>query len=166
MDQVQARIDIMNWITSFVEKPSPLLNGWPPCPYARRARLDGRIKIESGNTPQQDLHHWCRRGLGELDVVVLFYDPTKWPLQDFRQAWMPCQELLGDHDLYVLEDHPEDVEMVKNVCMNQGNWALLLLQSKTKLEEASNQLMQKNYYHGWDDQYLQALFKGRKDPRK
>ena len=32
--------DIEQWIINFVEVKNPALGGWPPCPYARKARLD------------------------------------------------------------------------------------------------------------------------------
>ena len=40
-DEIQLKLN--QWLVDFVEKPNPLLNNWPPCPYARQARLSNKI---------------------------------------------------------------------------------------------------------------------------
>ena len=37
--------EVLDWIINFVEKPNPILNNLPLCPYARTARLDGKLLI-------------------------------------------------------------------------------------------------------------------------
>jgi hypothetical protein len=37
--QVQVEHDLLKWMEEFVEVPHPSLGGWPPCPFARQARL-------------------------------------------------------------------------------------------------------------------------------
>lgn len=166
MDHVQAKIDVINWITGFVEKANPLLNGWAPCPYARQARVQGRIDIRIGQDPGNDLENITADDFAELDVIALIYDPAKWPLATFRSAWQATQnQVLEDRGIYVLEDHPEDIEQVLGVVMNQGNWALLFVQLRRKLEEAATQLAAKGYYDNWPGPYLDLLFHGRHDPR-
>lgn len=165
MDIVQARIDVVNWITGFVEKPNPLLNGWAPCPYARAARVQNRIRIDIGVAPWLDLRQTAKHGMSDLDVIVKIYDPAEWPLDRFRSEWQSAQqEFLTPSGLLCLEDHPDDPEQVNGVTMNQGTWALLLLQQQNKLEEAAQQLAARGYYDGWPDAYLESLFHGRVDP--
>jgi len=36
--------EITTWMTDFVEKSHPSLGNWPPCPYARQARMADKIK--------------------------------------------------------------------------------------------------------------------------
>ncbi len=167
MDSVQARMEVINWITGFVEKANPLLNGWAPCPYARRARLEGRVQVKAGTTPTQDLYRVSQQDFADLDVVVLIYDPAVYDLDSFRQEWQQAQrEILDSKGLFVLEDHPSDVEEVRGVKMNQGTWALLFVQQLSKLEDAAAQLAHKGYYQDWPSDYLDQLFEGRRDPRK
>lgn len=166
MDIVQARIDVTNWITGFVEKPNPLLNGWAPCPYARAARLQNRIRIDIGLAPWLDLRQISWHGMGDRDVIVMIYDPQEWPIDRFRHQWQTAQaEFLTAKGLLCLEDHPADAESVNGVSMNQGTWALLLVQQQSKLEEAADQLAAKGYYAGWPEEYLHSVFHGRRDPR-
>lgn len=166
MDTVQARIDVTNWITGFVEKPNALLNGWAPCPYARAARVQNRIRIDIGVAPWLDLRQLSWHGMSDLDVIIKIYDPQEWPLDRFRSEWQSAQaEFLDSKGLLCLEDHPDDPETVNGVSMNQGTWALLLLQQRQKLEEAAQQLAKQGYYQHWPEHYLQQVLEGRQDPR-
>lgn len=166
MDTVQARIDVVNWITGFVEKPNPLLNGWAPCPYARSARVQSKISLDIGVAPWLDLRQISWHGMRDWDVIVKIYDPQQWPLDRFRSEWQSAQtEFLASKSLLCLEDHPADPEYVNGVLMNQGTWALLLVQDHSKLESAAKQLAGQGYYHDWPEEYLQSLFHGRQDPR-
>jgi hypothetical protein len=166
MDTEQAKLDVMRWIQDFVERPNVLLNGWAPCPFARQARLKNQIDIRIGVDPYYDLKNTVRHGMGQLDVVVLVYDASAWSLPVFRNLWQQAeQDHLQSHDLYVLEDHPEETESVLGVTMNQGTYALLFVQHRGKLQDAARQLAAKGYYDDWDEHYLQALFRDREDPR-
>lgn len=166
MDIVQARIDVINWITGFVEKPNPLLNGWAPCPYARAARLQDRVRVDIGVAPWLDLRQTAHHGIKDLDVIIKIYDPRAWPLDRFRSEWQSAQqEFLTPRGLLCLEDHPADPESVNGVIMNQGTWALLLLQHTDKLEEAAEQLAARGYYRDWPEHYLESVFLNRRDPR-
>lgn len=166
MDFDQARQDVADWISGFVEKPNPLLSGWAPCPYARAARLQNKIRLDIGVGPWLDLRQISWHGLDDLDVIVMIYDPAQWPLDRFRYQWQTAQhEFLSPKGLLCLEDHPEDAEAVNGVVMNQGTWALLLIQQQSKLEEAAEQLAAKGYYQGWPEAYLDSVFHGRQDPR-
>jgi hypothetical protein len=68
-------------------------------------------------------------------------------------------------DLLALEDHPHDVEIVNGVCMNQGTYALALVQSVSDLNTKAQIMARKGFYDTWPEDYLQALFQHRQDPR-
>jgi hypothetical protein len=160
----QVKHDITAWIQNFVEAPHPMLNGWPPCPYARQVRIQGSVDIRLGTTPSVDLKQWAESGMGPFEVVALVYDPAKWPLAQFRLDWIAALPYTRSAGLYILEDHPAEQETVNGVSMNQGSYAILFVQSREKLESAARQLASKGYYHGWDREYLTGLFEGREDP--
>ena len=37
--------EIFEWSENFVEKKSKKLGGWILCPYARKARLSGKVEV-------------------------------------------------------------------------------------------------------------------------
>ena len=55
IDLEQARQDIERWIVEFVEVPNPAFAGWPPCPYARAARMKRSFDVRLGKDPYFDL---------------------------------------------------------------------------------------------------------------
>ena len=36
---------IKKWISDFVTKPNPVFGDLPPCPYARKAIVDGKVEF-------------------------------------------------------------------------------------------------------------------------
>jgi hypothetical protein len=69
------------------------------------------------------------------------------------------------NDLLALEDHPGDPEIVNGVVMNQGTYALVLVQSLSDLNQKAKAMAAKGFYDTWPEEYLKALFQHREDPR-
>ena len=132
MNFEQAKQDIITWVTDFVEKPNPLLNGWAPCPYARRARVDNKFDIRPGAiNPISDCAFQL---MATLDVIAYVYAAERFSAEEFNEMidnlniWH-----LQPRGMFALADHPADVETVNSVVMNQGTYAICFLQDLTKL---------------------------------
>ena len=65
----QVKADILSWIENFVEVPHPALGGWPPCPYARAARLRQSYQVYLGTDPYYDLKNRARWGMDNLEEI-------------------------------------------------------------------------------------------------
>jgi hypothetical protein len=166
MELQQLRQDILAWSENFVEKPHPALGGWPPCPFARSARLKNTIGIFVGTDPYYDLKNRSSQGMGQYEVVIYAYDPEEWNHNLFSSSLEQAnQDFLQYNDLIVLEDHPADVENVNGVIMNQGKYALALVQPLADLDQRAKGMAQKGFYHAWPEEYLKVLFQHRTDPR-
>ena len=164
LDKVQ--YDIEQWIETFVEVPHPALGGWAPCPYARKARLDRDFEVRLGLAPIHDLIKISKNGLGGKSVVVIAYNPNSYTHEVFsKELDTANKEFLLPNNLLALEDHPGDPEIVNGVSMNQGTYALALVQSLSDLNEKAHQVANKGFYDTWPDEYLTALFQHRQDPR-
>ena len=167
MDIETVRQDIEQWIVNFVEVPHPALGGFPPCPYARSARLKKSYEVYLGVDPYYDLKNRARWGMGDREVIIYVYDPKEWN-HDMLSGSIELvnREVLLPRDMLALEDHPDDVEMVNGVCMNQGTYALALVQSLSDLNAKARLMASKGFYDSWPEDYLKALFQHREDPRK
>ncbi len=166
MDLHTVKQDIESWIETFVEIPHPALGDWPPCPYARNARLNQEYEVRIGINPLLDLAQLALSGLGNKKVIVLAYDPVRWTYDQFHEALEQANcEFLAAKDIIVLEDHPADPEIVNGVSMNQGTYALALVQSLSDLNDKAELMARKGFYDTWPEDYLQTLFRHRKDPR-
>jgi hypothetical protein len=166
LDLATVQYDIEQWIESFVEVPHPALGGWAPCPYARKARLDRDFTVRVGVNPYFDLLNVAKDGIGGKSVLIIAYNPNEFFYSQFTSDIKAAnEEALLRNNLLALEDHPGDQEIVNGVCMNQGTYALALVQSLSDLNEKAQLVAKKGFYDAWPDDYLQALFKHRKDPR-
>lgn len=166
MDIEQVKKDIESWIVNFVEVPHPALGGFPPCPYARSARLKRSYEVYLGTDPYFDLKNRSRWGMSSKEVIIYVYDPVEWPHDLFSASIENANlEFLLRADILALEDHPADVEDVNGVIMNQGKYALALVQSLSDLNQKAKLMASKGFYDTWPENYLQALFRHRRDPR-
>lgn len=165
MTALTAKQDILKWIQEFVEKPNPLLNGWPPCPYAKEARLNNRIRIliceqsEISATLESEATSLLK-GPHEVTIVALEKDQmlslpeTTTVVQKFRDAWAP-------KDIYLLKDHPLDSEVTNGVSMNHGRYQMFFLQRLSALQTAAAELKKAGYYDNWDPEYLGRVVSAR-----
>jgi hypothetical protein len=166
LDPTTVKQDIEKWITDFVEVPHPALGGWPPCPYAKKARLEKDFDVRVGMDPYFDLVNLARDGLGNKSVIIYAYDPVKWNYQQFSFSLQAANEnYLLKQDILALEDHPADPEIVNGVSMNQGTYAMAMCQSVSDLNVKAKHMASKGFYNTWPDNYLTALFQHREDPR-
>jgi len=166
MDITKVKQDIVHWMETFVEKPHPALGGWPPCPYARTARLEQDYEVRIGRNPFEDLIS-LSYGKLEKSVIILAYDPECHDYEQFHaEVDYANHHYLLPKDLIALEDHPSDPELVNGVCMNIGTYALVLVQCASELDQKAKAMAQHGFYDTWPDQYLNKLFEHRQDPRK
>lgn len=157
--------DIEHWIETFLEVPHPALGNWPPCPYARRARLEKDFDVRIGVNPYFDLKVISQTGITK-SVVIFAYDSTTYSYEQFHtQIESSNTEFLLGKDLLALEDHPASPEIVNGVSMNQGTYALVLVQSLSDLDRRAKIMGTKGFYATWPESYLQELFQHRQDPR-
>lgn len=159
MDQQLITQQLIQWMTDFVEKPNPLLNGWAPCPYARQARINNKFEIVFSKpelllvTCEQNLHK-----LEEKDVIVICFDHTTVPVDELTELVKTYNQVfLMPRDYVILEDHPADEEFINGVKMNFGQCGLLLLSKLSVLNEASDKLQSKGYYDHWSKENLDAV---------
>jgi hypothetical protein len=137
---------LLKWMEEFVEVPHPGLGGWPPCPFARQARLSKNIDIRQGQDPYNDCvslldYEWSK------EVVVFWYDDIDPEL--FLDLVNRANSMLLEQDIVALDDHPKTEEIIAGVKMNFGLCPIIVLQKNSKLNIAADQLKEKGYYHTW-----------------
>lgn len=156
--------DVYEWIENKLSPQREEFNGLPACPYAQQAMLEGKVKcVELKNhfshivmpdyfraELENFTYHWPKN----IDVVVLGCEPGLITSEQLTEiAVTSNQGLIGKRGYLVLEDHPSEPESVAGYNVNQGSWALLLLQSRKKITTAREILESKGYYKNWDPEY-------------
>jgi len=156
--------DIESWIQNRLSKTSKVFNGLPPCPYAKKAWLDGSVVTQhlDGTFPlrthiraelENYTYHWPKN----TEVVVLGFDPLCILPAHLSELIDDAKTMLDKRGYTALEDHPFEREEVGDVWLNNGEWALVLIQPTDKLVEARQWLEGKNYYKNWDPIYKESV---------
>jgi len=160
MDEQAIRRELEHWLVNFVEQPNPLLKNWPPCPYARQARLSKQILtvFDSPLEIAQYVNH-----LDDYDVIVLCFDHTLFSASQIELFTTHVNSILIWQDCVVLEDHPNLEELVNGVKMNFAKCGIMVLQRLSKLNAAADQLKQKGYYDTWSQENLDQVVNWRYD---
>ena len=140
--------EIRLWSSEVLEKPSENYSGLPPCPYAKKAwanekvrvhvgpDLDFAVRIKENNPPEKD----------SVDVFA-WTGWDKMSAKDF-DTWLDSQNedhkgiwIIGFHP-----DHPSD----DNLDEFEGNgspvYGMILIQPLADLSAASKKILTKGYY--------------------
>jgi hypothetical protein len=127
-------------------------------------QIAGQFDIRPGRIdPYKDLQ---QIELGEFMVIAYVYDRNDFTSDQFEKMIHDVnQEFLTVRDILALADHPDCREEIQGVCMNQGEYAMAFVQPLSKLNSFAHAIADRGYYTGWPEDYLQALFEFRKDPR-
>jgi hypothetical protein len=155
MNQEHIIKQLNEWMVEFLEKPDPLLGNWPPCPYARQARINNKIDIRFSGV--DDLTTSINNSLPvleEKDVVIICFDHNKIEPKELQKFVKEQNETLLPKNYVILEDHPYAVEFVNGLLMNFNYCGLLRIQKAYKIKHASEQLKSKGYYDVWGQQEL------------
>lgn len=147
---------LLKWMQEFVEVPHVGLNGWPPCPYARQARVENNIDIRQGDDPYADCletiyDDWSK------EVIIYWYDQNKISAADFVDDVIHANKILLAKDIVALEDHPDEEEKINGIKMNFGYCPIIVIQQNSKLNSAADQLRKKGYYASWSQEDLDKI---------
>lgn len=138
--------EMTDHLINFVEKPHPAFANLPPCPFAKKARLQNKIKFiifDFTNGLTEDLSK-----LLQLDPnyeIIWVINPNKnmpvdalYKLIDDINAVNPVLEAFGGH--------PEDPYEMAGVKTRQEPYPNFVLQSKEILDKARWKLKHTKYY--------------------
>ena len=158
MNQQQIKSELDHWITKFVEANNADLNNWPPCPYAKAARVAGMIDIKFCTVSEfRDVVRESIELLETKDVVVVCFDHNNLDPVSLQEWVAGMNEMLMPTNYVILEDHPDAPEYVNGVKMNFGQCGLLVIQKLDKLNNASDRLRGQGYYDQWDQRALNEV---------
>ena len=149
---------ITEWIKTFVEQPHPALGDMPPCPFARKARLQNKIRIVEVGPEEPDtrfLELCSEYDFNKIDVLMMVCDPARWSWEQTFQIRVQMNEQLREQDIVILEDHPNYKETVAGIPMSDGRYCILFAQRLSRMNRFSRQLKRTtDYYDHWSESEL------------
>jgi len=161
--------DIEQWIIERLSVELEEFNNLPACPFAKEAWVRGRVQcvhLQANKFPRLTISEYFRAELENFsyhwpknkEVIVLGTEPENILIEQLSAVTQDANDtFLKDRGYLALEDHPTDIERVAGYIVNQGTYALILLQPKQKILDARKILQKKNYYKNWDEEYLKSV---------
>lgn len=132
----------------------------PPCPYAKQARLKGKVDFVELLDMEADsmVHDMIEQfDFKKKDVLVIIASADRWSAKQTKKFGSELNRIYKKQDLVIMEDHPDIVEKVKDVKLNHGSYILLFVQSRTKLKKFEDKLRNTDYYKNWSSRHLQSV---------
>ena len=121
-----------------------------PCPFAHKTLLEKKLLVIEPPLDIVSVEELLSQQ--EYEVVIYYYDPKEISATELS---LKCNEINESYpDIVALEDHPDEPEDVAGYSLNQGTWALILIQHRHKLEQAREKLKLTDYYRHWSAEYL------------
>ena len=153
--------DISSWIIDRLSVSLPTFNNMPACPFAKQALLRNRVKIiqlDNKHDFEAQLDKLTTMWPEDIEVVVLGTAPNNISSEELTELTETANStFLKQRGYLALEDHPQELEYVEDFCVNEGNWALILLQASSKIAEARAMLSNRGYYKHWDQNYYNEV---------
>ena len=160
--------DVEKWVIDWVSQHNGKL-GHVPCPFAKQAVIQKKIDYvwcQKIDDVRITLYGCMDQGLNN-DVLAIGIAPNTITADELSELVKYANEKwLMRCGLVALEDHPYDPEIIAGERMNQGKWALILIQAIAKLNAASDILAKQGYYDLWTQQQLDDVVTWRKDIAK
>jgi hypothetical protein len=151
MESDKLKKDIAEWVLNWVSVHNESL-GTVPCPFAKQALLNNKIDFATASDVDgiKNLCQFYTIGGLNGEVFIIGIDKNSvLPATLSNLIKEVNSNILMPAGCVALEDHPDDEEIINGVKMNQGTWALVLIQSLEKLNQASLILKKQGYYDNW-----------------
>ena len=159
--------EIRQWSSEFLEVPSASLNGLPPCPYAKKAWAENKVKLD------------VNTGLDGLTKLIQDYDNHNFDMVIWAEEEYPDMEYLDGFcdganevlsvlgkDIHLMMFHPdyspseagldflEDVECLKD---SELDYAMVFVQRLSVLDDAAKSLEKSGYYKHFPTDIYESL---------
>ena len=132
---------IETWITTVLDTPNSKFGNLPPCPYAKKAWVEGNVSVKMFDDVQSFTPQ-------DWDKEVNIYVMNPWISSELLSEMAKNYNSMYSDYLF-LEEHPDLIEDVCGFVVNQGKLILLIVQDRKPLEEARKKLQETNYYENW-----------------
>ena len=154
--------DIEKWIFERLSVNLPEFNNLSACPFAKEAWTKNKVSVKQLKSKDDfivELKHFSFNWPRNKEVIILGCMPDIVTSKELSNIVDVTSVLLNNNGLIALEDHPDEIEQVGNYHLNQGTYALILLQEIDRLNKARQILEKKNYYKNWSKEYYADVVK-------
>lgn len=146
--------DLINWVNRISEKKDEL-GGLSVCPFAKKALEDKKI---FWSYIAQECEAYILRYIEmtpDFEVIVFYNLKKNLTDEDLKRIINKLQS--KRNDMIFLKDHPDNPGFISGVNTSNGEYPIILVQPRVKLEETREKLMKTNYYDYWSKDYKKEI---------
>ena len=136
------------------------LGGHAICPFAK-SFLD-KIEIIQSEDFWVDAIE-CMDNKKHPMLYLIYGDKQKYDVSWLEWFCNIHEEYSAHKGLWLIWDHPDQINKINEVETNNKEYAILLIQPLKELNKYSNKLHKTNYYSFWDKKYYDKIVKNRRD---
>ena len=165
--------DIRSWSREVLEVPNPELNGLPACPYAKQAWKQNKVNVVETDSLVETVVKEADWFDNTYDLVIVA--SYNFPEIDFFDTYIEyLNDTYSENDLHIMGFHPDygaedaDLDFLYNNDWEssiEGEYAMMFIQSLSKVDDASLQLEKMGYYNVYPEEEYKALVLERRQRR-
>ncbi|MBI1763965.1 MAG: hypothetical protein HYR56_21275 [Acidobacteria bacterium] len=149
--------EVLKHLAEVVEKPHPAFGDLPVCPFAYKARVDGRIKFVVQELDERVLV--CARWFmtqQEFEILVIIH-PTRDGISLQRLAELA--KLVNDElpECGAFTAHPEHDLCIGGVYTRREPYPSIQFIARAHARQASDMLKKTRYYELWTEENLKEV---------
>ncbi len=147
-------------IIQFVEKPRPELGNLPVCPFARKARLENRIRFEVLELTWENIIALVPTFLANADQsLIVFIHPSTDGLsyEDVRSVVVELNRKLHNANLLALGGHPEDPFNIDGLYTRKDPYPNIQLIRLDLGEQSYLSIKDSGYYDRWSEHHFRQV---------
>jgi len=167
--------EIRQWSKHALEIPNPEFNGLPACPYAKAAWKDDKVDIVFKETDDYSIVFDTILNWDDTKELVIVADTSFIEVEDEFHKYLDdineciSEKFFEDQDFWVMGFHPyqDSNELIDDGTfegISDTEYAIIFVQRLSKLQEASNKLVGRNYYDRYFKTYdVSEMYEIRKE---
>lgn len=147
--------NLRKWIDKVIKK-RPEIGGMAICPFAKKGVEEKKVYFYSMTGDPKDFILKCVDNVMHFELIA-FYDETKTLTDDGLKCIIEDLQKIRHHMIF-LKDHPDSPGYIKGLYTGNGEYPVILVQPRDKLESAREKLKKTNYYDFWSEEYKKEIW--------
>lgn len=154
---------LLHYLTNFLERSHPSFGNLPPCPFAKKERLEGRILCLEyhfmDTIPTDEFLETIREfdANSQYSTFIAYDRTSQLSLDDAYALAQQVIDSIQEIDILAIPLHPEDPYSPSGVRTRATPYLMFAIQRRSLLSQGQQQLLRTKYYHHFEDQEQRNL---------
>ena len=149
--------EILHYLTGFLERSHPNFGNLPPCPFAKKERLEGRILCLENQFveifPTDNFLETIRKfdATSQYSTFIAYDKTSQLSLEGAYTFAQNLIDSLQDIDILVIPLHPQDPYSPSGIRTRATPYVMFAIQRRSLLSNGQKKLLKTKYYNQFGD---------------